>query len=541
MERGATSAADLGTLRVAARSANGDLARLALRSLGQLERSTLIPDLLPGLRHALPEVRVEAANAIAQAAIGFPETTPRGAANTLQSAHAALNARLGVEADSAGRAALREAIARLPYRDAADVDRAEQAILSPGDSADVNDRLGTARALEILVRQHQQLHPASPPVIAALRELATAPDNPDAAARDVRVRRLALEALTTLHDLDPMLVDAARGDPDAQARRLAIRAIASGGGKYEQIEYALTDPAPMVRLEALRAIGRGGGPRGCRASLSATFDEELLVSLTAIDQLSLCGDVVEATERLERMIADDGEINEPRGWHRAAHALLALTASHADRAAPWMRRFAAASLWQVRLAAVRGARQANDNAILHQLAEDADDRVANGAQLALGMPAKSSADAGPELDPVSAADLRKYAAPRARITIKDVGRFEVALFTAEAPLTEMHFIKLAEAGYYNGTAIDTLTPNATLAAGYRAAGAAYPRREVGIWPNVRGTLAIGDPAEARFLVNLVDNPQFDHQYTVFAQVLNGADVVDRILEGDLIESIEILP
>ena len=42
-------------------------------------------------------------------------------------------------------------------------------------------------------------------------------------------------------------------------------------------------------------------------------------------------------------------------------------------------------------------------------------------------------------------------------------------------------------------------------------------------------------------VDLVDNPRFDHQYTVFAQILNGADVVDQLLEGDVIESISIVP
>jgi cyclophilin family peptidyl-prolyl cis-trans isomerase len=42
-------------------------------------------------------------------------------------------------------------------------------------------------------------------------------------------------------------------------------------------------------------------------------------------------------------------------------------------------------------------------------------------------------------------------------------------------------------------------------------------------------------------VNLVDNPRFDHALTVFAQVLNGVDVIDRIVEGDVIEKIEVLP
>ena len=32
-----------------------------------------------------------------------------------------------------------------------------------------------------------------------------------------------------------------------------------------------------------------------------------------------------------------------------------------------------------------------------------------------------------------------------------------------------------------------------------------------------------------------------HDYTVFAQVLNGIEVVDQILEGDIIDRIEIVP
>jgi len=38
----------------------------------------------------------------------------------------------------------------------------------------------------------------------------------------------------------------------------------------------------------------------------------------------------------------------------------------------------------------------------------------------------------------------------------------------------------------------------------------------------------------------VDNPRFDHKYPVFAQVLNGIDVLDQILEADIIERIEIV-
>ena len=36
-------------------------------------------------------------------------------------------------------------------------------------------------------------------------------------------------------------------------------------------------------------------------------------------------------------------------------------------------------------------------------------------------------------------------------------------------------------------------------------------------------------------------PASIYQYTVFAQTLNGLDVVDAMLEGDVIDKIEILP
>ena len=74
--------------------------------------------------------------------------------------------------------------------------------------------------------------------------------------------------------------------------------------------------------------------------------------------------------------------------------------------------------------------------------------------------------------------------------------------------------------------------------------AAFMRDEVGSWPHVRGAVGIStrgrDTGDAQIFIDLVDNPRLDHEYTVFAQVLNGMDVVDQILEGDVIEKIEIL-
>jgi cyclophilin family peptidyl-prolyl cis-trans isomerase len=67
--------------------------------------------------------------------------------------------------------------------------------------------------------------------------------------------------------------------------------------------------------------------------------------------------------------------------------------------------------------------------------------------------------------------------------------------------------------------------------------------ELGLVRNARGTLGTStrgrDTGDAQIFINLVDNVRLDHDYTVWARVVEGLDVVDRIQEGDVIESIAI--
>jgi cyclophilin family peptidyl-prolyl cis-trans isomerase len=151
---------------------------------------------------------------------------------------------------------------------------------------------------------------------------------------------------------------------------------------------------------------------------------------------------------------------------------------------------------------------------------------------------------------VTSDDLRRLAAPIARVTIRGVGWFDLALFTSEAPLTVLRIARLAEQGYYSGLTFHRVVPNFVVQGGSPGGneyiGAPqHMRDEVGLWPNVRGAVGISirgrDTGDAQFYINLVDNPRFDHEYTVFGQVLNGVEVIDQILEGDVIERIDIVP
>jgi cyclophilin family peptidyl-prolyl cis-trans isomerase/HEAT repeat protein len=226
-------------------------------------------------------------------------------------------------------------------------------------------------------------------------------------------------------------------------------------------------------------------------------------------------------------------------------AALALGDSpHADRAIPALR-----AAWS------RLVSEGRDNS------HDARDAIAKTlAGLGAKTPANAAADprvrSGPVHGPVptttdlNADDLRRLAAPRARVTIRGVGTFELALFTAQAPATVLRFARLAEAGYYNGLTFHRIVPNFVIQGGSPGASeyigdARFMRDEVGLWPHVRGAVGIStrgrDTGDAQIFVDLVDNPRLDHEYTVFAQVLNGIEVVDLVREGDVIERIDIVP
>jgi peptidyl-prolyl cis-trans isomerase B (cyclophilin B) len=540
LERGATSANDLRTLRTGTRSGNSDIARLAYRSLGRLSRPALVSDILPGLRHALPEVRADAADALAQALADGPATgTSRAAA--LTTVQDALTARLAVEADGMVRGVLRESLARLPYTRAADVAAAVRTIRE-ATRAEAQDRLGTARGLEAIIRNHGTLLPPDADTLDTLKTLAAGPLAGD--ARDARVRRASVDALILARAVDDPLVGRLMADADAQVRQRAMRAVAAGNLDAASLRGGLADSAPGVRLEALRGLAGSHSSGLCPAALGVAYDPDLTTALGAVDLLAQCGELPEAILYLETAMADRADLNVPRAWQRSAHALVALAMAAPDRIGNRLDDYARASLWPVRRYAVRAAAVLNRRETLDRLAIDAENEVASAARIALGFPGLPEAAPKPVTLRVSANDLRRLAAPRARITVREVGRFEIALLAEEAPFTVLRFVELAEAGYYNGTAFDAPTANATAQAGDRADGqAAYPRAEAGRWPHVRGTVALADRESrgARFFINLADTPAFDHEYTIFGQVLNGSDVVDRILEGDIIEDIEIVP
>jgi len=618
-DRRAPTAHDVAIIRGGVQSGDPQTARIAVRALGRLERPPLAADLVPALRHPLPEVRSEAANAIAQSFHSVKKDADPGRA-LVQSAAAALTARLAVEAEPSVRASICEALGRLPYPSAEEIDKVERSLLEAGArNHSVADRLGVAQGLYGLTHRQRQPRQPGAEAHAALVDLMAL--RPNEAASGARVRRLAVETLQ-----DASILPTAANDPDAQVRRLALHAAAAvdlGDAGWNALTKGLSDPSPMVRLEAVRGVAARKRDDSCALLVAALKDRDAHVDLAALDSLAACGPAPDAVAALARTAADLAEAGSPRGWHRPAHAIVSLASAAPERAAASLAPFVGSSTWQMRLYAARAATILKDTATLEKLARDDNDNVVeaaveglskvaghaadeayvaalgrNGYQAiragARALDGSSSSDARPALEgalarlqaeghdnshdardaitqalaaigsdvrppklrpqpadaDLSPDDLRRLASPRARITIRGVGTVELALFTSEAPATVLRFARLAEAGYYNGLTFHRIVPNFVVQGGSPGANeyvgdATFMRDEVGLWPHVRGAVGIStrghDTGDAQIFIDLVDNPRLDHDYTVFAQVLNGMEIVDQILEGDVIDRIEIVP
>ena len=624
-DRRAPTADDLAILRSGSRSRDPQIARAGVRALGRLERPALIPDILAVLRNSMPDVRAEAANAVAQAAQGWKREKPTGAA--VDSTLTALIGRLRVDDDPDVREALAESIGRLPYTEASQAEKAEQALVElDGRSTSITDRLAVAKGLESLTRVSKKLRETGSSAVASLKALAML--RPSEPVSGARVRRLALEALQSANALDENLAGKAFADPDPQVRRIVVRNVAPA-----MLETAAHDASLMVRIEALRQLTIRKSSDACAAALDALADRMTQVALVALDQLAGCSGNDDAVAALDRIVHDLADAGSPRGWHRSAHALTALASAAPDRARAVLAQFGASPTWQLRMYAVRAAAILRDREALEAAAKDDNDNVREAAVEALQKQVGHDADAiyvsqltrtgnqvlraaaaaltdtpnretaipaltaaldrltaagldnshdtrdamtktlagltepatnGRKTAPRTAApkpvretsqdldadDLRRLASPKARLTIRGVGSFELALFPAQAPATVLRFARLAEAGYYNGLTFHRVVPNFVIQGGSPGANeyvgdSPFMRDEVGLWPHVRGAVGIStrgrDTGDAQIFVDLVDNPRLDHEYTVFAQVLNGIDVVDQILEGDVIERIDIVP
>jgi len=120
----------------------------------------------------------------------------------------------------------------------------------------------------------------------------------------------------------------------------------------------------------------------------------------------------------------------------------------------------------------------------------------------------------------------------------------------QAPITVSHFLKLVDSGFYDGTIFHRVIPGFMAQGGGHTPDLTLKETDEMIanesgngLTNARGTIAMArtsDPhsANSQFFINVADNQRLDPKkgmaggtwgYTVFGQVIEGMDVVDRIV------------
>jgi cyclophilin family peptidyl-prolyl cis-trans isomerase len=122
------------------------------------------------------------------------------------------------------------------------------------------------------------------------------------------------------------------------------------------------------------------------------------------------------------------------------------------------------------------------------------------------------------------------------------GEIQFELFDLEAPKTVGNFRKLAGDGFYDGLSFHRIIPDFMIQGGCPlgtgTGGPGYTfEDEINDHKVVRGALAMANAGPNTngsqfFIVTTSEAPWLDGKHTVFGQVSDGMDVVDRIESAD---------
>jgi peptidyl-prolyl cis-trans isomerase B (cyclophilin B) len=142
----------------------------------------------------------------------------------------------------------------------------------------------------------------------------------------------------------------------------------------------------------------------------------------------------------------------------------------------------------------------------------------------------------------------------ATIVMANGDRIELDLLKGEAPLTVARFVKLVRQQYYDNTEFFRISPLVVAQGGSPGGNdysgdARFVRDEVGLERHTRGAVGLmthgRDTGNMQFFIDLLDQPGFDREYTVFARVRGsgrpraGMTVVDALVEGSRIVQITL--
>ena len=310
-----------------------------------------------------PEIRSEAANAIGQAAQGWKARQAAPAAAALDAAFAPLAARLKVEAEPDVRAAICETIGRLPYATAAQASGGADAARDGGPRRDA-DRSARRRA-RVSKRWCACSASCRSPVRRSARRCCAGWRCPLTG----RSRHRRARAPPRARGADDGR-GGRRGDAGRAPRTIPMRRCAGWRCARRRPRRRRSAPAELHSvLTAGRADDRRWcGSRRCAACARATTPTSCAAAIGGDRRSRHARRAVRArsARRLRRRRPTRSRRSSarcticrtpasPRGWHRAAHALVALAAAAPERGAAALPQFTGSRIWQLRMYAARAA------------------------------------------------------------------------------------------------------------------------------------------------------------------------------------------
>ena len=374
-------------------------------------------------------------------------------------------------------------------------------------------------------------------------------------------------------------------DPNLELEAVTAAGTLEAAEALPIVQDRLTDPWPTMRIAALRAAAAIDQENFVLVLSSLDRDPQWLVRAALADVLAMLPAPV-ALARLQAMVQDEDKrvlpsvaralvrqhapdaaglvlehLKEPDFAVRASMAALVGQLKPAGGAEALREAYRAGqpdSAFEARAAALTalaefGAGEAIDTLKTALGDKDWAVRLQAAALLAKLEPAGDYRNAirpAPSTPVVPYDDPQLIApsySPHVFIeTAKGTIEFELAVL--DAPQTASNFMALARRGFFNGLQIHRVVPNFVVQDGDpRGDGEGGPgysiRDELNERPYLRGTVGMAlsgpDTGGSQFFITHSPQPRLDAKYTVFGQVVNGMDVVDRLQQGDTIQRVRV--
>ncbi len=317
----------------AASGPDASLRATAVRALGRLERPELVDTIALHLDDPVPEVRAQAANALAQAVFGSDGSRVLGT----------LAARSDTETDPWVRGVLARSLGRLhlgtvglgrvenTFAQLGEVSAKLLALSQASGGGDLPDSalVQAALGMESFLRQNADKLPASGAMKDRLGALlGFGLERSDAGADAAHVRAMAAMALGHAGALDAELMGRALDDPDPDVRADATPFLnqLADADRGPLLRRALADPSQHVRFAAVRTLVLEPLDRPACSTLEseATADSAASVRFIALSGLQRpCPDRAVQEVALRRVAASFDSAGA-ENWHEPAIALVSL-------------------------------------------------------------------------------------------------------------------------------------------------------------------------------------------------------------------------